>query len=159
LTELSKKETIQSSKSPEPDDSANLKATKLIHGSYVFQDREAGIYYSAFEKNFRVYITGFFNVTLSEIKLNASDGSPEKSQSKDVMNSPPSSLESQSKSPALKIEFWGNAQNVKSLRSYLDQLNMKNLLRYQFHFPSIDSTKFREICNEKVINELILIFV
>jgi hypothetical protein len=120
-------------------------------GSFVFQDREAGIFYQNFEPEFRRYISAVFQVDITETA--PSEMSSSSTRSRDG-GSPPSSVSGApaiARSPALRVDFSGSTpKDVSNCRSYLEQLNTSNLQRHQIYFPRTHTTKYKELLNHKV---------
>jgi hypothetical protein len=116
---------------------------KLHRGTYSFADREAGIFFFAFEQQFRDYLEKSFSVLLDDSD-NSADYRP-----KALMNEV--TLDNMfNKNVVLKISFYGNqAKHVSAARAYLEQLNTTNLARVQIFFPQVSIKKFKEIYNRK----------
>lgn len=122
---------------------------KLHRGTYSFADREAGIFYFAFEQQFRDYLEGSFSV-LVEDSDNPAEYRPKPSKDNRWMMNDSNMDSMNNKNVVLKISFYGNtAKNVSAARAYLEQLNTSNLARVQIFYPQVSAKKYKEIYNRK----------
>lgn len=140
-------------------------STKSFHGSFVFQDREAGIFYQTFEDEFRRHIAHAFNVDISETAqpgIVDSTAAPAaapvstkgRSGSGASVSSSSTSATGAVRAPALRVDFAGSTQReVASCRAYLEQLNTTNLMRHQIYFPRTDAARYKDLLDHKVILE------
>eukprot|EP00981_Chlorochromonas_danica_P006263 scaffold1345_cov173-Ochromonas_danica.AAC.2 len=126
---------------------------KIYRGSYVFADREAGIFFFAFENHFKDYLKKTFQVVVEESDFSAQyntkgsgmyggiegiDGFERESISQGA-DYPPKNI-------VLKVTFFGpNPKNVLNTRKYLEQLNTTSLARIQLFFPKVGAKKYKEI--------------
>lgn len=122
-----------------------------FHGTFVFQDREAGIFYQTFEEDFRNFIAYKFNVSITETASGINDGGSVGTSITPSKKSGMSASGAAARAPALKVDFTGSSsRDVTCCRSYLEQLNTSNLLRHQVYFPRTDATKYKDLLNHKV---------
>jgi hypothetical protein len=102
-------------------------------GSFVFQDREAGMFYTTFENEIRLFVSKQFDVTITETDHHVSENAKLKTSQ-------------QSRTPALKIEYTGRSPlDVQHVRNYLEQFNPYYLDRKQIYFPMADANKYKEL--------------
>lgn len=102
-------------------------------GSFVFQDREAGMFYTSFENDIRTFVSKKYDVSITETDHHVSENSKVKTSQ-------------QSRTPALKIEYAGrNPIDVQNVRNYLEQFNPYYLDRKQVYFPMCDANKYKEL--------------
>lgn len=122
--------------------------SRNIKGSYTFQDCEAGIFFFAFEKEFKEFIEYTFNVTLDENCNNTN---------KDEGNCDIKSNSDAVRKAVLRVEFYGSSsKDVTATKLYLEQLNTANLARFQIYFPQSTSIKYKELQSKKNQQNLML---
>lgn len=128
---------------------------KIHRGTYSFADREAGIFFFAFEIQFRDYLEKVYSVIVEDsdfsVQYNKGAGNngnnPYGVMDTDMMNS---KVDLSNKNIVLKISFYGNSmKNVSAARSYLEQLNTTSLARIQLFFPQVSQKKYKEIYTRK----------
>ena len=134
--------------------------SKAVKGSYTFQDCEAGIFFFAFEKEFREYIEHNFGVRMEDSGGNKSAYKSTDDREDGVglggVNDSRASAEA-SRKAVLKVEFFGpSGKATGAAKSYLEQLNTANLARSQIYFPQSSSGKYRELQNKKALQQTIL---
>lgn len=141
-------------------DKATLK-DKQMSGSFVFQDREAGIFYLAFESEFKSYIETKFGVIICDRESPTSREIEDNRSPCSLSPLSQSPLSQSSRGPTMKVEFLGKQKQVTACRAYFDQMNTSTLMRTQVFFPCSDTNKYREIFGEKVrtTNDLMSCFV
>ncbi len=141
--------------------SATSEQIKRLHrGSYSFADREAGIFFFAFEQQFRDYLEKAFSVLIDDTAVETNNGNNNPSNNNQQTNSFQSFFGNDgfdfpgangNKNVILKISFYGNsASNVTAARAYLEQLNTTNLARVQLFLPQVSAKKYKEIHNKKI---------
>lgn len=127
------------------------KNTLPFQGTFVFQDRDAGIFYQTFESEFRNYLSRSFDVQISELAGSNTDHNGTRSRQADNSSSPTS------RSTSVKIEFVGTAiSDISACRTYLEQLHSNALARHQIYFPNTDAAKYRELLQHKSKQDLAL---
>lgn len=133
--------------SPEFKMSKKSKGSKAATGTFVFQDREAGMFYTTFESEIRSFVLKRFNVSIPETNHHISENSKSKA----------SQSSQSSRTPALKIEYTGrNPTDVQQVRNYLEQFNPYYLERKQVYFPMADAGKYKELNQVKSKQDHIL---
>lgn len=146
---------------------------KIHRGVYSFADREAGIFFFAFEQQFRDFLEKSFQVLVEDsdngldggLRANGPTGRMGMSNSEyglmggghGISNAGTYDAEPGSKNIVLKVAFYGNTpKNIASARAYLEQLNTTNLMRTQIYFPQVSARKYKEILNKRASQSTIL---
>ena len=134
---------------------AKLLTKPVFQANFVFQDREAGIFYQTFEDEFRRYVAATFNVDISETASNAEGGDAATAPKQPPPPPPPqksgATAGTPARAPALRVDFAGSTQrDVNACRAYLEQLNTSNLPRHQVYFPRVDAVRYKDLLNHKV---------
>lgn len=136
---------------------------KVHRGAYSFADREAGIFFFAFEMQFRDYLEKAYQVIVEDSDFSAQykqnmgmgmggaggvggmagygnrQGAVDMDATFDL-----------NKNIVLKISFYGNSmKNVSAARGYLEQLNTSSLARIQLFFPAVSAKKYKEVFTRK----------
>eukprot|EP01034_Spumella_vulgaris_P022025 gene22025-28119_t len=116
--------------------------------TYAFRDREAGIFFYAFERQFRSYMEYTFAVALD-------DCGNKFIQDKQRCGGGEGSYED--RNAVLKVTFHAASQShISSARAYLEQMCPSTLTRLQVFFPQVHSAKFKELCNKKAAQMSVL---
>lgn len=149
---------------------------KIHRGVYSFADREAGIFFFAFEQQFRDFLEKSFQVLVEDsdngldggMRGNGSTGRMGMSggvggdyglagSGHGISSAGNYDAEPGSKNVVLKVAFYGNTpKNIASARAYLEQLNTTNLMRTQIYFPQVSARKYKEILNKRASQSTIL---
>jgi hypothetical protein len=117
---------------------------QACRGTFLFQDREAGIFFANFEAEFRLFVLKTFNVEVIAHDSTASD----------PLNPPFGSgarnIDGASKVSATRLELVGESgEDISRCHAFLEQLNTANLTRVQIHFPRSDPIAYRELLARK----------
>eukprot|EP01033_Poteriospumella_lacustris_P015553 gene15553-11131_t len=146
---------------------------KIHRGVYSFADREAGIFFFAFEQQFRDFLEKSFQVLVEDsdngldggLRANGPTGRMGMNNGEyglmggghGISNAGTYDAEPGSKNIVLKVAFYGNTpKNIASARAYLEQLNTTNLMRTQIYFPQVSARKYKEILNKRASQSTIL---
>jgi hypothetical protein len=134
---------------------------KIHRGIYSFADREAGIFFFAFEQQFREFLEKSFQVLVEDTESGLDMRQPNRiagmTQNLGYNNSGSYDAEPGNKNIVLKVSFYGNTpKRVAAVRTYLEQLNTTNLMRTQIYFPQVSTKKYKEILNKRASQSTIL---
>ena len=143
-----------------------------FHGHFVFQDREAGIYYQAFEHELRTYILQAFHTEVKELSASSATtdaatvvatvvagGGGSGGGGAGVSGGGGGSAGTQ-RAPAIRVDFMARQKkDIISTRAYFESLNTSSLPRYQVHFPRCDASRYKELHNHKVRHGTVQMFI
>jgi hypothetical protein len=134
---------------------------KVHRGVYSFADREAGIFFFAFEQQFREFLEKSFQVMVEDtetgMETRQQNRTPGMMQDLGYNNSGSYDAEPGNKNVVLKVCFYGNTpKSIAAARTFLEQLNTTNLMRTQIYFPQVSAKKYKEILNKRASQSTIL---
>ena len=122
----------------------SLKQKTSSSSSFTFQDREAGVFYQAFEQEFREYMKEELGVDVVTSESSVGTDSPQQCR-----GSPSSEKGANfdTRAPAVKVVISGNSnKDVLASKQYFDTfLNTTHLARCQVAFPRTSVEKYKEL--------------
>lgn len=118
---------------------------KSSSSSFTFQDREAGVFYQAFEQEFREYMKEELGVDVVTSESSVGADSPQQQCKGSPSSEKPANFDA--RAPAVKVVISGSSsKDVLASKQYFDTfLNTTHLARCQVAFPRTSVEKYKEL--------------